>query len=476
MKSISTQSILKLLSIAILLLSLSFSDSILNAQNCLLPASDCNQNNLQISHNPTSNSPSNAKPTFPSAASGKFEGKENTEKSMGLVFDLGPGNFTTSINCNIGNNILPTKHFRSFTVPGPDALEFTSVDLGISADSGGESFAINLYRRTGAPFPGGVLTQIASSGFVASAGGTNYLMNVPVTSTDFANPGDEIIIEVDVPGGGYYFYLGYGDDITTTWIQSSDCAAPSITPLDNFGIPEDLNLILYAEVSCPVTSYVGNVTFTTQAELDAWDPCYNTIDGHVTIMGYNITDLSALANVSTITGILFIYGNGQLTSLDGLNNLTAVGGSLSMYYNFLLANCCAIDDLLTNGGVTGAIQIFFNAAGCNSQTDIHDNCAPAPLVGGNQNSTGWDYNTIQELKLYPNPASNEINVQVNRTASTATLRVMDLLGRTVYEQELGEGVERVRIDLDQNRFGNGLYIVSFIENGEMMTKQLVVQR
>ncbi len=230
-------------------------------------------------------------------------------------------------------------------------------------------------------------------------------------------------------------------------------------------------------------TYNGSVTFSTQQQVDDWLVCYSIINGSLTIAGGNITNLGPLSNLTEITGSLTIYFNGSLTSLDGLGSIVTVGGSLTMYYNFSLSDCCAIDDLLTNNGVAGATTIFFNAFGshCNSETAIENACPIAPLVSNPNNSTVTfgevvDTHADRKIKVFPNPAGNEVSVQFNRNSPTATLRIMDVLGRVVFEQELGEGADRVSIDLAGGSFENGLYIVSLIENGEVTTKQLVVQR
>ena len=86
------------------------------------------------------------------------------------------------------------------------------------------------------------------------------------------------------------------------------------------------------------TTHTGNITVTTQAEVDALNNTLagkTTIDGNVFI-GYGladdtlrsyITDLTPLSNVSHITGTLFIRRNGSLVNLNGLTHLQTIGGN-----------------------------------------------------------------------------------------------------------------------------------------------------
>ena len=256
----------------------------------------------------------------------------------------------------------------------------------------------------------------------------------------------------------------------------------------------------------PITVHNGNVVFSTQAQINAWSSCVITVNGHVTIMGAGIVDLSPLANLQTISGNLTIQTTGvvdlaglqslgtvggtvsivfntSLASLTGLEQLTTVGGSFMMYYNFLLSDCCAIDDLLTKGGIGGSIVIFYNGSGshCNSAAGIMAACPVAPLIGQPSNGSVLNVSAIstlmdKELTVYPNPAHHEINIRFNKIASTASLQIVDMLGRVVFEKEVGEGMDRVDIDLNNGQFKNGIYLVSLFENGKMSTRQLVVQR
>ena len=229
-------------------------------------------------------------------------------------------------------------------------------------------------------------------------------------------------------------------------------------------------------------AYVGNVMFTNQAQINAWPSCYGSITGNLTIQGSSINNLGPLSNISSVTGNVVIMVNTSLTTLSGLDGLSTVGGSFNMYYNFNLSNCCAIDDLLTNGGVGGSKVIFYNKAGshCNSAAAIMAACPIVPLVANpNGNTTIGQAATLQAGKtmaLFPNPARNEVQVRFDRKAPVATLRIMDLLGRTVFEMELEEGMDQLTIDLNSGQFENGIYLVSLFEDGEMTTKQLVVQQ
>jgi hypothetical protein len=223
-------------------------------------------------------------------------------------------------------------------------------------------------------------------------------------------------------------------------------------------------------------TYVGNVFFTTQAQLDAWLACYDVIQGSVTIQGGNITDLTPLSNIVEITGNLTILMNPVLASLDGLENLADVGGAFYLYYNFQLSDCCAVSGLLDNGGVAGQVLIFFNSVGCSSQTEIISACNPASLVdGGNNNSfvqACSDCIPQGLMTVFPNPTSTTVNVKWSGENPSGTVQLTDLLGRVLMEHKL-----QSRNEFNVSKLGSGIYLVRVkVDGHKQQVERVVVER
>nr|NQU89681.1 T9SS type A sorting domain-containing protein [Bacteroidota bacterium] len=142
------------------------------------------------------------------------------------------------------------------------------------------------------------------------------------------------------------------------------------------------------------------------------------------LIRYNnsLTDLEGLENLTEVTGYVDFSGNGSMTSLQGLNNLTTIGsylevshtaltslaglsnlttigGGLIIEYNDLLYNLVGLDDIVA-GSITdlkivgndnltfceiqslceylsdpnGMVEIYGNAPGCNSPSDVAAHC------------------------------------------------------------------------------------------------------
>ncbi|MEL7248299.1 MAG: T9SS type A sorting domain-containing protein [Bacteroidota bacterium] len=101
----------------------------------------------------------------------------------------------------------------------------------------------------------------------------------------------------------------------------------------------------------------GNVNLSTQAEVDAYIATYpncTEVNGSLLIGppfgSSDITDLTGLEGLSTVSGTLRIQLNDSLVSLIGLDNLTSIGGFLLIDRNDALATLTGLESLTTVDG------------------------------------------------------------------------------------------------------------------------------
>ena len=104
------------------------------------------------------------------------------------------------------------------------------------------------------------------------------------------------------------------------------------------------------------TTYTGNIAVNTQAQVNA---LRNTlagktiIDGNVTIVGSDITDLAPLGSIVRITGYFSVSRNRELTDLGDFPVLQTIGGYFLVRNNDLLTDLGDFPVLQTIGGSFG---------------------------------------------------------------------------------------------------------------------------
>ncbi len=302
---------------------------------------------------------------------------------------------------------------------------------------------------------------------------------------------------------------GYGDPDNSTTASSppvgyvsdnSDCddtdanINPAATEVCN-GTDDDCDGQVDENLSGQ--TFVGDVTLSTQADVDAWPSCYAVIDGdltvknsvsdlgplagleevtgHLKIKSTDLTDLIGLDNLETVGGNLKIHQNSDLTSLAGLENLNSVENNLQMFHNFDLGDCCTIHDLLDNGGVNGTVVIFQNYSGCNSEADINETCGGSNLVAQPSNGLQAVPHLDREktIGLYPNPASNVVQLDISGHFQLGTVQVFDTKGKLLLEKLLLENSTHHKLGLEQMQ--PGLYFVQVVLDGEKFVRKLAVQ-
>jgi hypothetical protein len=260
-------------------------------------------------------------------------------------------------------------------------------------------------------------------------------------------------------------------------------------------------------------TYFGNVTFTTQAEVNAWLQCYSVINGNLVITGTNITNLNSLRNIVQVTGnvtiqntglgnlgdpggtpptglsslahiggSLVINNNNFLTNVDALQNLMLVESNLNVFFNYNLSVCCGIKHLvdtnLANGKVNGSINVYLNKPGgqCISVAVILANCSHIPLITPPviEDAAHGLFPEVKTMLLFPNPASTQVTVRISGDFRTGNLIVMDGTGRVMAMNELMENTREHSLNI--HGWTPGIYLVRLSLDGEQLVQRLVVQQ
>lgn len=170
---------------------------------------------------------------------------------------------------------------------------------------------------------------------------------------------------------------------------------------------------------------------------------YNTSDS---ISRFNITNQSTDAFAENIPG--FIYG--MLT--DTINNLVYVTATDHATYGIAYI-------MHLNGMITDSFSVGVSPG--NMALDVRQ------TTGINHQSSIFDL----QLKVYPNPASSTINLEVNGNVQLYKLILTDVLGRILYMYEVKDNMKIQSIDIRE--YPQGIYILS-VETNEMKSTFKVV--
>lgn len=126
--------------------------------------------------------------------------------------------------------------------------------------------------------------------------------------------------------------------------------------------------------------------------------------------------------------------------------------------NTLCISSNAVNSHLSHGDYLGECS-------CNGAQNI--------MAPGN---SGHAFETTAHIDVYPNPASDKVNIEFTGLEGNVSVTILDHLGRTVYATQLEQGTNSLQLDLGKNTYRNGIYLVSVVANGESLTKRLVIAR
>ena len=124
------------------------------------------------------------------------------------------------------------------------------------------------------------------------------------------------------------FTIGMGTDNSgnPTVNKAANCEIDELYVFNRVLSVPEIMALRYQTLSAPCPT--GNVTLTTQAEVDALASC-TTISGDLTINPSGaVLDLTPLNNITNIDGVLNVISLGNTGTISFLNNVTSIGGGV----------------------------------------------------------------------------------------------------------------------------------------------------
>ena len=192
-----------------------------------------------------------------------------------------------------------------------------------------------------------------------------------------------------------------------------------------------------------------------------------------------LTNLSGLSNLTSIGYGLTISYNPSLESLFGFSDFVFVGvGGVSISNNTALNFCCEAQCLV--GSSLGLVSVRNNAFGCNSFSEIENACSIGNCISPmTMSPIGVIERFNHFIKLFPNPASNSIYLQLNTEGNEKlSYDIMDIVGQIVAKGKLdnqGYGVFSYEIDIQGLVAGVYEFTLN-IDGVKKETRKLVVEK
>lgn len=220
-----------------------------------------------------------------------------------------------------------------------------------------------------------------------------------------------------------------------------------------------------------------------------------TIGGNLGLRGwvYNqyLESLEGLENLESIGGGLFIAANSSLKNLDGLKNLKSIGGpleigwrfmyeigndslkslkglenidpatitNLKIVYNKSLSECNLHNICTYLAAPNGTIEVHDNGQGCSSESEIEEACGALAIP---------EFDISSAFTIYPNPASNELNIIANDGKFPDRVNIYNQLGELVITNN--EVFGQINISF----LPDGLYFLEIIAERYNKTLKLII--
>jgi hypothetical protein len=81
---------------------------------------------------------------------------------------------------------------------------------------------------------------------------------------------------------------------------------------------------------------------------------------------------------------------------------------------------------------------------------------------------------VEDLDVYPNPASQVINISGSLTKASAQISLVNAVGQVVYSKDVNNGQLAERIQIDN--LSNGVYLLNITSEGALSSRKIVVAK
>ena len=118
-----------------------------------------------------------------------------------------------------------------------------------------------------------------------------------------------------------------------------------------------------------------------------------------------------------------------------------------------------------------------DASGCSTSAEVNIVIPPRNKGGTDTTSSTagiMKYSNTSSVKLYPVPASNQLNISLAAPANNTHVEIFDVLGKKLLEQSIADGLSLTTIDV--SAFEAGSYFARIVGNNNQKTIRFTINR
>jgi len=222
----------------------------------------------------------------------------------------------------------------------------------------------------------------------------------------------------------------------------------SLTYLGLTSLDTAHNINIYNNAVLPNLSGLGSLNFAGGLRVHS-NPSLQSLEG--------------LGSLERLTD-LFLDNNAILSDILSLDHDVYITGEVTITNNPMLSWCSVqgICQYVLPGPSPGTPTFFNNMDGCNG---MWEDIIPACLVPVEEENLEQNF-----LKIFPNPATDEVWIELPESTTTSDIRIFDVAGK-LYNQVHITNSQRVPLNIEA--LPSGAYVVELKTNRGFFNQKLI---
>lgn len=399
------------------------------------------------------------------------------------------GGVFTSYNGTARNRIARINNQLITTTPFGPASYCEGTNLSVS------------YTAEGSFNPGNTFTAQLSDG----SGSFSSAVNIgSVSSTTSGSIGATIPSSLS-PGAGYRIRVVSNDPVVTGTDNENDImintlAVPQIC-LVTVDTPSTHNIIIWEK---PITTQIdsffiyreitsNNYTRVGAVHYDSLNEFHDFgADPMITSYRYKVSALDTCGfetDKSDYHSTIHLQNLGSGNLQWTLYEIENAGNPVTFYQvyrdDFGTNNFSALSTTIPGGNSTFTDGNFASFPNANYVVDVNWNisCTPFRTSINTTRSNLWisapvvviEENSDDLIKIYPNPASENLTMEIPETSKLSSVELMNSLGQVVYRtNEFSKNKNVTKHQIDVGNFAEGMYTLIVNSNSQRIVKKIVI--